>query len=167
MFDFNAFQKLNDTFVEETREEFKRIYAEEDLNEKYQIRKDDAIKFVEQITELYLTDPSRVYFTFPFFDTNPMVFLSSLLSFYGNYFFDDSYFSIEFYDSRYNKKTGCVEYYPALPWADFSYPKVVGNDDGTQDPKKLLELLDWIENQKVKEKERHENLQKWINRGSK
>ncbi len=151
MFDPKFFVESNEKYVKETLEGWESFYQETLPEGVWSKRKENALLFIDRILEVYKNDRQTVYNSFDYFySENAIEFLDKLLSFVGNYFFDDSYFSIKFYGVRKSEvDSSGVEEYEEEPWKDFTIPKVVGDENGMQDPTKLLELLDWLDAQKV------------------
>lgn len=168
MFDTTYFKEKNDKYIKDVLEGWDYFYQRDYPDGFWGDRKKNAILFIDKILEVYKNDRQIIYNTFQYFySENAFEFLDKLSSFVSNFFFDDSYFSIKFYEVRRSEDTSSgVEEYEVEPWKDYSFSELVEDDNGTQDPTALLKLLDWIVAQKVLSEERFEKIIKGRKGGS-
>lgn len=133
---FTTFQNIQDEIIRKSNEDYSRF-----LEFLKQNKNPDINAFIEKYIDWHINFPVRNYVMFKEVipqDTNSI--FAELHSFVGNYFLDDSYFSVKWYTNEYIDGELFKE--PCKKVDMFAEPSVEYDDDyGTQNPKEILDAM--------------------------
>lgn len=116
-------------------------------------------KFLEKYLDWHVNNNVNTYVMFDqVIDQSERYLFPNLISFASNYFLDDSYFSVNWYEHEFSDNGDVVDV-PCEKESMFAFPIVTFDlDNGTQDPQVILDAMNQYEKNQQLWKEHFEEM---------